>query len=261
MSFKSFLLDKKEGIMTITLNRPRVLNALDDPTLLELRDIMQSAKHDEEIGIVLFTGTGRAFCVGSDLKYQPRPNDPPGYHHILGQEVLDMIENLPKPVIAVVNGFCLGGGMEMLLTFDLRLAADDATFGLPEINLGAIPSWGGTQRLSRQIGTIKAKELMFTGDFIDAQEALKIGLINRVVPKTRLMETALELAQKLIAKNPVSMERIKFLANKAIDLPVELGSKLALTSFGVSGTIRPPEEGTSIYEAMTRLRAKYSKSE
>ena len=260
MAYKYFLFEKTEGIATVTINRPEVLNALNNPTLLELKDILKLVTYDREVAVILLTGVGRSFSVGSDLKSPDLPTDPPAYHQILGHEIMNMIELLPKPVIAVTNGFTLGGGTELMLACDVRIASEDAVFGLPEVNLGSTPGWGGTQRLSRQIGASRAKELMFTGDHIEAKEALRIGLINKVVPKARLMDTARELAQKLASKNPVALERIKFLANNAADVPVRLGVVYELLDFGPAGVLRQPEEGDLAFEAMKNYRARFSKA-
>ena len=259
IDLKYFLYEKSEGIATVTMHRPEVLNALSNPTLLEFKEILQTLKSDEEVIVVLLTGEGRSFCVGSDLKSPDLPTDPPAYHGILGQEVANMIEHLPKPVIAVVNGYALGGGMEMLLACDLRIASDEATFGLPEVDLGGVPGFGGTQRLSRQIGLPMAKEILFTGEHMDAQEAYRIGLVNRLVPKKKLMDVARELAKKLTLKNPVVLERLKFLANNASDIPVNMGVLYELMSFGPSGAVRPPKEGTPAFQATKDYRERFSK--
>lgn len=221
-----------------------MLNALNNPALLELKDILERVKYDEEVIVVLLTGVGRAFSAGSDLKSPDLPTDPPAYHSILGKEIMNLFELLPKPVIAMISGFALGGGTELALACDIRIASEDATFGLPEVNLGGVPQWGGTQRLSRQIGVSRAKKLMFTGDHIDAQEALRIGLVDKVVPKDQLVDTAMELARKLTGKNPLVLERIKFLANHSYDVPVTLGVIYELLDVGPSGVLRPPREGS-----------------
>jgi len=258
MVYKYFLFEKSEGIATITINRPEVLNALSNPTLLELKDILKLVTNDREVVVILLTGMGRSFSVGSDLKSRDLPTDTPAYHRILGQGVMNMIEILPKPVIAVINGFALGGGTELMLACDVRIASETAVFGLPEVNLGSVPGFGGTQRLSRQIGMSKAKELMFTGDYIEAEEALRIGLINKMVPKGKLMDTARELARKLAGKNPVALERIKFLANNAADVPVRLGVIYELLDFGPSGVLQQPEEGDLAFESMKNYRERFS---
>ena len=259
MDLKYFLYEKSEGIATVTMNRPEVLNALNNPILLEFKEILQSVKFDEEVIVVLLTGIGRSFSVGSDLKSSDLPTDPPAYHQILGQEVFNMIEHLPKPVIAVVNGYALGGGLEMLLACDLRIASEEAAFGLPEVDLGGVPGWGGTQRLPRQVGLPIAKEILFTGEHIDAQEAYRIGLVNKVVPKEQLMDAAWELAKKLTLKNPVALERLKFLANNAPDIPVTLGALYEMMDFGISGAVKPPKEGTPAFQATKEYRERFTK--
>ncbi len=260
MAYKSLFFEKSDGIATVTLNRPQVLNALDNPTLLELKGILEAVKYDDEVVCVLLTGVGRAFSVGSDLKSPDLPTDPPEYHEIMGQQVGNQIEALPKPVIAAISGFALGGGIEIALACDIRIAAEDAVFSLPEVDLGNVPRMGGTQRLTRAVGAAMAKELMFTGDQINAQEALRIGLVNRVVPKAQLMTACRELALKLTGKNPIALERIKFLCNHAADIPVALGAVYELLELGPSGVLRPPEEGSQAYEAVKSYRERFTKT-
>ncbi len=258
MSYNSFLVEKSEGIATVTYNRPKVLNAMDNPTLIELKDIMEGIKYDPEVICVILTGGGRAFSVGSDLKSPDLPTDPTEYHEILGQQAGHAIEMLPKPVIAAINGFAVGGGMEMALACDIRFASEDSTFGLPEVELGDVPRMGGSQRLTRTVGAAYAKELMFLGEQINTQEALRIGLVNHVVPKADLMKTARAFALKLTGKHPVALERIKFLCNHALDIPVSVGAVFELLQLGSSGTISEPGPGSRAYEAVKAYKARFA---
>src|SRR5689334_15209471 len=204
MAFDNLLLDRDGPVATLTLNRPKVLNALNAPTLDELRRAVLQLKHDDEVRAVILTGAGeKAFVAGADINELAEQTPVSGREHALaGQHVLDLIENLGKPVIAAINGYALGGGCELAMACTLRLAADTARLGQPEINLGLMPGYAGTQRLSRLVGKAKAMELILTGAPIGASEAERIGLVNRVVPAPELMTAARALAADLARNAP-----------------------------------------------------------
>ncbi|HLB28384.1 MAG TPA: enoyl-CoA hydratase-related protein, partial [Dehalococcoidales bacterium] len=189
MAYNTLLYEKENGLGIITLNRPKDLNALNGELLGELCSLLDEVAADESARVVIITGSGdRAFVAGSDVKeMQPKTSVTIQEFVLANRLALEKIERLPKPVIAAINGYALGGGCELALACDLRIAAENARFGQPEINLGIIPGAGGTQRLTRLIGMAKAKELIFTGDMIDAGTALSLGLVNKVVPQASLL--------------------------------------------------------------------------
>src|SRR5499433_787408 len=196
MNFENILLQKKDSIAYVTVNRPKVLNALNMATMQELRMAFHEIKNDASVRVVIFTGAGeKAFIAGADIGELAKHDAVSGkeYTH-RGQSVLNLIENLGKPVIACINGFALGGGCEVAMACTMRLASENAKFGQPEVKLGIIPGYGGTQRLPRLVGTGLAMQMLLTGEMIPAQEAYRIGLVNEVVPADRLIARAEEIA-------------------------------------------------------------------
>ena len=192
------------GVAVVTLNRPQVMNALNVQLRTELIELVQALDADPEVSVVVFTGAGeKAFCAGADLKERGQRSTDELYNErrFFRSRWVNVIANMAKPTIAAINGYCLGGGLEVALQCDLRIASDNAKFGLPEVTLGFLPGAGGTQRLPRTIGLQKAKEMILTGRHIDAAEAERLGIVLRVLPREKLMPAALELAQS-IAKNP-----------------------------------------------------------
>ncbi len=206
----SLLYEKKGRLAYITIDRPRALNSLDPQTFKELSDALIDFRDDNDTWVAILTGSGnRAFCVGADIKDMlPMLNDIRNEWWRMPPTILRGLE-LWKPIIAAVNGHALGGGMELALACDLRIAAEHATFGAPEVNLGIIPGWGGTQRLPRIVPSAKAAEMIFFGQRIDAQEAYRIGLVNKVVPQEELMTTVEEWAQKLCELPPLAVRASK----------------------------------------------------
>src|SRR3954471_20490500 len=218
MAFDNLLLDCDGAVATVTINRPKVLNALNTQTIDELRRAMLNLQHDAAIRVVIITGAGdKSFVAGADINELAEHTPVAARQRALtGQHVFDIIEKLGKPVIAAINGYALGGGCELAMACTLRLAADTAKLGQPEINLGLIPGYAGTQRLTRLVGKGRALELLLTGDQITAQEAHRVGLVNRVVPAADLMGEAQRLASALAAKAPLAVRYILEAVNKGL---------------------------------------------
>src|SRR6185503_13707924 len=220
MTFENLLLERDGAIAVLTINRPKVLNALSTQTIDELRRVMLSVRHDDGIRAVILTGAGeKSFVAGADINELATQTPAGGQEVALrGQHVFDLIENLGKPVIAALNGFALGGGCELAMACTLRLAADSARLGQPEVNLGLIPGYAGTQRLPRLVGKGVALDLLLTGRQVKADEALQIGLVNRVVPAAELLGEAKKLAAELAKKPPLSMKYIIEAVNKGLEV-------------------------------------------
>ena len=208
--------DREDAVAVVTVDRQDAMNALDVATLTQLRDELRVLAEDESVRVVILTGAGeRAFVAGADIKYMSGLDvDEAKEWGALGHEAGRLLETMPKPTIAAVNGFALGGGCELALACDFRYASSTAKLGQPEVNLGLIPGWGGTQRLARVCGLGVAKELIFTGRTVDAEEALRIGLVNAV--HDPVLERARETAQLLATKSPVALRVMKRLANRAL---------------------------------------------
>ncbi len=248
------LYDKKEKIAVLTFNRPAALNALNTEVNLALIDLLDKAEADPDIRVIVLTGSGdKAFVAGADIIEMMNMSAMQArLHAIRAKRVTDKIWNLSKPVIAAVNGFCLGGGLEYALACDLRVASEKARFGLPEISLGILPGGGGTQRLPRLIGMTKAKELCLTGDMINAAQALELGLVNSVAPAESLMEKALELAAKIAGKSPTSANLIKTAMNKGIETDLETALMYEIDSFGLCFTTDEQRNGMAAFAAKSK---------
>ena len=206
--------EKKKEIGIITLNRPEVRNALNRKMIQELGNVLTGLENDLQIRVIIITGN-KDFCAGADIKEMNaiKPEEIETFCR-WGHKVFDQLENMGKPVIAAITGFALGGGSELALACDIRIAGKTAKFGQPEVNLGLIPGFGGTQRLSRLVGVGKAKEMIFTGDIINAKEAASIGLVNRVVKDEELMIAVEEMAQVIAQKAPIAVKMAKKLINE-----------------------------------------------
>ena len=223
MSYKTILYEVKDGIAKITLNRPEVLNAINPQLTADLNAAMKDAEDDPNVRVVIVAGAGRAFCAGADIKEFlafPTLADMQGRIEKREREFRPD-ETYTKPVIAMVHGYCLGGGFEIAQQCDLIVASEDAKFGQPEINVVGIPGMGGTQRLPRLIGPKKALELIMTGDAIDAREAERLGVVNKVVPREKLEGAVNELAQKLASKSPVFLRFAKAAVYRGLELPLK----------------------------------------
>ena len=231
------------------MNRPKVLNALNTQTLDELRRTILALAHDDTVRAVIVTGAGdKAFIAGADINELAVQTPTSGREHAMrGQHVLDLIEHMGKPVIAAINGYALGGGCELAMACTLRLAAETAKLGQPEINLGIVPGYAGTQRLARLVGRGRALELLLTGDQISATEALRLGLVNRVVPAADLMAEARKLAAVLAAKAPVAVRYIIDAVNRGLQMSFAEAQTYEATLFGLVASTEDMREGTKAF--------------
>jgi len=249
MTFDNLLLERDGPVAIITVNRPSVLNALNTPTTDELRRAVLELKHDAGVRVVIITGAGeKAFIAGADINELAALKPAQGKEHAQrGQHVFDLIENMGKPVIAAINGFCLGGGCELAMACTLRIAADTARIGQPEINLGIIPGYAGSQRLSRLVGKGVALELLLTGRQIKADEALALGLVNRVVPAAELITVAKGLAAELATKAPVAVQYIIEAVNRGLEMSFDQAQVHEATLFGRVASSADMREGTRAF--------------
>jgi enoyl-CoA hydratase len=249
IEFTNTLYEKAEGVATITINRPEVRNALNGPTILELLSRLEDAEKDDNVRAIVLTGTGdRAFCSGLDLNIIRGVSPMKATEHSkLGQHLCNRIEASPKPVVAAVNGYALGGGCELAMACDIRIASEKAQMGQTEINIGLIPGWGGTQRLPRYIGKGIAKEMIFTGRRIDAKTAENLGLVNAVVPSDQLMVKVKELALELAAKPPIAIRLNKALINSSTETYPDVGMMQEAQAFGLATSTEDFNEGVTAF--------------
>ncbi len=247
--FETILYESKNRIGYVTINRPDKLNALNAKAKKELKQLFESLKSDDSVDVVILSGYGeKAFVAGTDIKELTELTMESGKTFSAnGQAVLDAIENLGKPVIAAVNGYALGGGCELALACTIRIASENAKFGQPEVNLGIIPGYGGTQRLARLVGKGKAMELILTGEQIDAHEAYRIGLVNNVVPISELKSAAETLAQTILAKGQVAVRLSLKAINMAHETNLTDGQALEASLFGVCCSSEDFKEGTKAF--------------
>jgi len=246
---KNLLLERDGPVATVTINRPAVLNAMSLETLDELHRAIEALGKDDAIRVIVITGAGeKAFVAGADINELARQSPISGREHaIRGQQVFDRIEHLGKPVIAALNGYTLGGGCELAMSCTLRIAADTAMLGQPEINLGLIPGYGGSQRLARLVGAGRALELMLTGQQITAQEAHRLGLVNRVVPAADLRNEVRALAVLLASKPPIAMRYIIDAVNEGLQMSLAEGLRFEATLFGLVASTEDMREGTRAF--------------
>lgn len=249
MDYQNVLFANEGGIGIVTLNRPQALNALNGQTMLELSRLMDEIVADKAVKVVVITGGGdKAFVAGADITEMRSMTAIEGRDWgKLGQATFHKIENLPQPVIAAVNGFALGGGCELAMACDIRVASEKAKFGQPEVSLGITPGFAGTQRLARLVGRGIAKELLFTGDIIDAAEAYRIGLVNRVVPAEQLLDQAKELAKKIMARAPVAVQLCKAAVNEGLDMDQDSAVAYEAEVFGLCFATDDQAEGMSAF--------------
>ena len=249
MSFENLLLERDGAVALLTINRPQVLNALSTQTLEELRQAVLDLKQDAGVRAVIITGAGeKSFVAGADIRELAEQKPVQGREHALrGQHVFDLIENLGKPVIAAINGYALGGGCELAMACTLRVAADSARLGQPEINLGLIPGYGGTQRLSRLVGKGVALDIILSGRQVTADEALRIGLVNRVCPAADLKSEVLTLATELATKAPIAAQYIIEAVNRGLEVSFDKAQFLEATLFGLVASTDDFCEGTKAF--------------
>jgi enoyl-CoA hydratase len=249
MAFENIIFQVDAGIATITFNRPKALNALNQALLAELSKALDDVAADEGIRVLILTGAGeKAFVAGADIGELATFNTLQAKHFSkAGHAIIAKLQELPIAVIAAVNGFALGGGSEIALACDFIYAADTAKFGLPEINLGLIPGFGGTQRLPRLIGANRAKELIFTGKMLTAAEADHVGLVNKVVPAAALMEEVLKTAQDIAAKGRVSLRAVKQAINQGLNVDLVSGCLMEVDAFAIALASPDAKEGTAAF--------------
>lgn len=248
MAYETLLVEVEEGIGIITLNRPEVLNALSPQVFVELGEAAAQLNEDPVVRAVIITGGEKVFAAGADIKAMA--NSTAVDIATKGRPSLktyNYIESMNKPVIAAIAGFALGGGCELTLVADVRIAADNAQMGLPEIKLGILPGGGGTQRLPRLVGAGKAKELIFSGDFISAEEALRIGLVNKVVPADQLMSEAKKMAKKFAGKGAVALGLAKSCINEGLKVDLETGLQYEHKCFSLLFATEDQKEGMQAF--------------
>lgn len=247
MGYETIIYEKEEGIGIVTFNRPKQLNAMSFQLKKEVSDAFDKMEKDDDVKAVILTGGAKAFCSGADIKERSSvKRTQPEYYFNQRKTHLDFygkIEHFEKPVIAAVSGVAVGGGCEISLACDLRIASETARFGVPEVKLGMIPAGGGTQRLPRIIGITKAKELLYTGEFIDAQEAYRLGLVNKVVPVEQLMEEAKAFARKITLNPPLAVKFAKRAVNAGMQMDLMAGLDYETYCATILTTSEDREEG------------------
>jgi enoyl-CoA hydratase len=249
MSYENLKVETRDGVAVVTINRPEKLNALNDRTVEELDAAFTAIGADPQVRGAILTGAGeKAFVAGADIAELSTQSPVDGKERsIRGQKVFDRIENLGKPVIAAVNGFALGGGCELALACHVRVASENAKLGTPEVKLGIMCGYAGTQRLPRLVGKGRALEMLLTGEMVGAQDALRIGLVNRVVPRESLLQEAETLLRQMLANGPVSLRFTLEAVNAGLEMPLREGQYLEATLFGLICTTEDMKEGTGAF--------------
>lgn len=244
--YRYLKVEKEGGIRLVTISRPEALNALNSEVLAELKDLFSSPPEGPEV--VIITGEGKAFVAGADIAEMRSMDSVEATEFSRkGQEVFSLIESYPWPVIAAINGYALGGGLELALACDIRVASERAKVGQPEVNLGVIPGFGGTQRLPRLIGPGRAFDLLYTGRMVGAEEALTMGILNAVYPPEELLEGARKIAGEILKKGPEAIRTIKWLVRRGLDVPLEEGLIMERLSFGRLFSTSDQKEGMSAF--------------
>lgn len=249
MQYENITLENLQNVQILSINRPKVLNALNEATLLEIETAVKSFSEDKELAVLIITGSGdRAFVAGADIEAQ-YPLDAEGGRKwaLLGHRVFTLIETIEKPMIAAINGFALGGGCELAMACDIRLASEKAQLGQPEVTLGITPGYGGTQRLARLVGAGKAKQLVFTGQRIKAAEAYRIGLVDEVFPPEALMEEAVKMAQTIAANAPLAVRYAKIQINQSLQINNDIATTVETGLFGLCYATRDQKEGMGAF--------------
>jgi enoyl-CoA hydratase/carnithine racemase len=256
-SYETIKVDREDSLLWITLNRPHRLNSFNDVMLDELSDIFDTAENDQAVKCVAITGEGdRAFSPGADLTMIPKATPVKAEEFArLGQKIFGKVEQMSKPAIAAINGYALGGGLELALACDFRIAAEHAELGSSEVLRGLIPGWGGTQKLVRIVGLAKAKEMVLLGGMIKADEALKLGLVHKVVHFEKLHEETSMLAKKLSEAAPIAMKYAKYALNFGSQVPLDVGLRLEACSMGLCFSTEDLREGVEAF--MSRRKAEF----
>jgi enoyl-CoA hydratase len=249
MAYENILFEVQDGVGVLTFNRPKALNALNPKTLEEVSEVIDRVEQDENVRVLVLTGAGdKAFVAGADITEFPKMNPLQARTFAeTGQGVFFKLEHLPKPVIACVNGFALGGGCEIAMSCDFIYTSDKARFGQPEVNLGLIPGFGGTQRLARMIGAAKAKELCMTGEMIDAQQAKELGLVAKVFPAEQLVEETMKAAKLLATRAQGVLRSIKQVINRGLDVDLKSACALEAETFGLCFASQDAKEGVTAF--------------
>ena len=249
MEFQNLLVEITDGIAVVTVNRPKSLNALNSATLTELDACFAALEENEEVKVLILTGSGgKSFVAGADISEMVDLSPAEGRKFsFLARQAFKHLEDMDKPTIAAVNGFALGGGCEIAMACDVTVASENAKFGQPEVGLGTIPSFGGTQRLPRLIGKKRAKELIFTGDMINAQEAYRIGLVNHVVPQAEFLDYCKAMAGRMMKNAPFAVTLAKQAINMGLDTDLGSGLTLEANLFGLTFATEDKKEGMSAF--------------
>ncbi|MDD4378241.1 MAG: enoyl-CoA hydratase-related protein [Eubacteriales bacterium] len=246
--YENIKFETKAGIGYVTINRPQAMNALNLDVLGELYDVFTKIADDDAVKVVIVTGEGKAFVAGADIAQMSTLNTVGGREMgIAGHKVMNLIEAIEKPVIAAVNGFALGGGCELAMACDIRIASEKAKFGQPEVGLGITPGFGGTQRLARLVGKGMAKYLIFTADMIKADEAYRIGLVEKVVAPEELMAEAEKVATTIASKAPIAIATAKTAINTGYDMDMKSASKFEIESFAIGFSTEDQKEGMKAF--------------
>lgn len=258
MEYQNIILEKADNIGILYINRPKAMNALNIATIQELGQAIDEVKMDDEIKVLIVTGSGdKAFVAGADIiGFMGLSPEQTRYYTDEGEKIFRKLDALTKPVIAAVNGFALGGGCELAMACDIRLASETAVFGLPEVSLGVIPGYGGTQRLPRLIGEGRAKELTFTAGVIDAAEAYRVGLVNHVYPLEDLMDEARKLAVKIMKNAPLSVGYAKLAIGQGLQGDLDSGLRIESNFFGLCVATEDMKEGTRAFVEKRKPRFK-----
>ncbi|MDU5107984.1 MULTISPECIES: short-chain-enoyl-CoA hydratase [unclassified Clostridium] len=249
MELKNLILEKEEHLAIVTINRPKALNALNSDTLKDLDAVLEDLEQDSNIYSVILTGAGeKAFVAGADISEMKDLSEEEGKNFgLLGNKVFRRLEKLDKPVIAAISGFALGGGCELAMACDIRIASEKARFAQPEAGLGITPGFGGTQRLPRLVGEGKAKELIYTCAMVKADEALRIGLVNKVVPLESLMEEAKAMANTIMANAPIAVKLCKDAINRGMQVDIDTAIEIEAEDFGKCFATEDQKEGMTAF--------------
>jgi len=248
MAYENVLLEKEDRVAILTINRPKAMNALNNDTLLDIKGAITEIKEDSSIDVLIITGADKAFVAGADISFmQPLTAIEGRAFGALGQAVFRAIEAMEKPVIAAVNGFALGGGCELAMCCDFRVASTKAKFGQPEVGLGITPGFGGTQRLPRLVGSGMAKQMLYTADIIDAAEALRIGLVNSVVEPEELMDFVKKIAKRIVSKAQVAVRLSKVAATEGMQTDIDRSMTIEADAFGLCFATADQKEGMSAF--------------